>query len=58
MKARDNKKFDRIITVSNEEKCVLLGALNRLFESDQYWAVQMPQEERQGISEIYNMLNF
>lgn len=56
MKARDNKKFDRIITVSNEEKCNLLGALNHLFEKDQYW--ELPQEDRQAISEIYNMLNF
>lgn len=39
MKARDNKKFDRIITVSNEEKCELLGALNNLFNIDEYYTL-------------------
>lgn len=56
MEARNNKKFDRIITVSNEEKCKLLGALNNLFMLDEYYSLS--EDDRRKISELYNMLNF
>lgn len=56
MKARDNKKFDRIITVSCEEKCNLLAALNHLFEKDNYWTLS--EDDRREIGGLYDMLNF
>jgi len=56
MTARDNNKFDRIITMTCDEKCNLIGALNHLFEKDGYYT--LPEEDRINISELWNMLNY